>query len=142
MDLSAVKDELPEFVKLLIRVVGMEATIKLIKRLGGTTLLVAKRRSRQGEASYELLAEVIGSEAADRMTAHFGGDLLYIPNCANAIRLLRDRSIRADFDGLTREHSAIAAVVKLAQRTGLSDRQIWRILKCGDVEAAAQCELF
>lgn len=142
MDLSSVQDELPEFVRLLIRILGVAVTVRLIERLGGTTFPVAKRRSRQGEIRYELLVEVVGVEAADRMTEHFGGESLYIPNCAAAIRLLRDRDIRARFDALTREQSSVCATVRLAQQTGLSDRQIWRILKQADAPALAQPELF
>lgn len=141
MSIAEVEDRLPDFVQYLVKLIGMSATVKLVEKMGGTTFPVAKRLSRQGEMRYELLAEVVGGEAADRITEHFGGEPLYIPNCTQALRLLRDRSIREDFDTLTREYSANAAVIKLVQRTGLSDRHIWRILKQADAPAP-QNELF
>lgn len=108
MSLTDVEDQLPEFVQVLIRLIGMSTTVKLIEKLGGTTFPVAKRLSRQGEVRYQLLVEVVGVEAADRLTEHFGGEMLYIPRCAKAIRLVRDRGIRASFDTMTREHSSLA----------------------------------
>ncbi|HHV7522971.1 TPA: Mor transcription activator family protein [Burkholderia orbicola] len=142
MNFTDVEDELPDFVRLLIRLIGMPKTVMLIEKLGGTTFPVAKRLSRQGEVRYQLLAEVVGVEAADRLTEHFGGEPLYIPTCAKAVRLARDRRIRADFDTITREHSSLYAVVKLVQRNKLSDRQIWRILKQEDPPSSRQVSLF
>ena len=142
MNFTDVEDELPDFVRLLVRLIGMPKTVMLIEKLGGTTFPVAKRLSRQGEVRYQLLSEVVGVEAADRLTEHFGGEPLYIPMCAKAVRLARDRRIRADFDTLTREHSSLYAVVKLVQRNKLSDRQIWRILKQEDPPSSRQVSLF
>ncbi|MEN8518090.1 Mor transcription activator family protein [Burkholderia sp. RS02] len=142
MNFTDVEDELPDFVRLLVRLIGMPKTVMLIEKLGGTTFPVAKRLSRQGEVRYQLLSEVVGVEAADRLTEHFGGEPLYIPMCAKAVRLARDRRIRADFDTLTREHSSLYAVVKLVQRNKLSDRQIWRILKQEDPPSTCQVSLF
>ncbi|MEN8517712.1 Mor transcription activator family protein [Burkholderia sp. RS02] len=142
MNFTDVEDELPDFVRLLVRLIGMPKTVMLIEKLGGTTFPVAKRLSRQGEVRYQLLAEVVGVEAADRLTEHFGGEPLYIPTCAKAVRLARDRRIRADFDTITREHSSLYAVVKLVQRNKLSDRQIWRILKQEDPPSSRQVSLF
>lgn len=142
MNFTDVEDELPDFVRLLVRLIGMPKTVMLIEKLGGTTFPVAKRLSRQGEVRYQLLAEVVGVEAADRLTEHFGGEPLYIPTCAKAVRLARDRRIRADFDTITREHSSLYAVVKLVQRNKLSDRQIWRILKQEDPPSTRQVSLF
>ncbi|RQV04183.1 DNA transposition protein [Burkholderia cenocepacia] len=142
MNFTDVEDGLPDFVRLLVRLIGMPKTVMLIEKLGGTTFPVAKRLSRQGEVRYQLLAEVVGVEAADRLTEHFGGEPLYIPTCAKAVRLARDRRIRADFDTITREHSSLYAVVKLVQRNKLSDRQIWRILKQEDPPSSRQVSLF
>jgi len=142
VNFTDVEDELPDFVRLLVRLIGMPKTVMLIEQLGGTTFPVAKRLSRQGEVRYQLLAEVVGVEAADRLTEHFGGEPLYIPTCAKAVRLARDRRIRADFDTITREHSSLYAVVKLVQRNKLSDRQIWRILKQEDPPSTCQVSLF
>jgi len=144
MKICAVEHLLPEVVQTIVSLIGMASTMKLVDELGGTTFPVALRRSRLGEIRYEALAEVIGAEAADVLTKHFGGDMLYIPLCKTALRELMYREIRAEFDRITREHSAIYAVVALVTKYRLSDRQIWRILKKNDVEAHAgnQAALF
>ncbi|SUX33043.1 Mor transcription activator family [Chromobacterium violaceum] len=60
---------------------------------------------------------VIGVDAADIMTRHFGGEVLAIPRCASALREVRDRMIRAEFDEETRMHPASHAVGLLAAAT-------------------------
>ncbi|MFC0695044.1 Mor transcription activator family protein [Paraburkholderia humisilvae] len=120
---------------MLIRLIGLPASVRLVEQLGGTTFPVALRKSRLGEIRYEALSEVVGSDAADAITIHFGGDSLYIPRCATALRELMHREIRRNFDVMTREHSAIHTVTHLAVRYRMSDRHIWRILKRSDVNA-------
>ena len=132
MTLAAVQDLLPDTVRLMVRLVGLPATLQLVERLGGTTWPVAKGNNRLGQIRHEALAEVVGGDAASVLARHFGGDTLYIPRCAKAVREMRDRSLREEFDQLTRENSALHAVTVLALKYRLADRQIWRILKKPD----------
>lgn len=129
MSLSDVEHLLPDAVKTIIRLVGLPAATRLVESLGGTTFPVALRKSRLGEARFNMLADIVGTEAAERITTHFGGAPLYIPNCTQALRELKRRAIRAEFDELTRTTSAIQAVAQLAQQYRVSDRNVWRILK-------------
>jgi hypothetical protein len=135
MNLENVQHLLPDVVQVLIRLIGLPAVVRLVEQLGGTTFPVALRKSRLGEIRYEALSEVVGSDAADAITKHFGGDSLYIPRCVTALRELMHRKIRDEFDVMTREHSALHAVAKLAVRYRLSDRHIWRVLKRPDMNA-------
>ncbi len=144
MNFEGVEHLLPDVVHTIVKLVGLPAAMRLVDQLGGTTFPIAMRRSRLGEIRYEALAEIVGSEAADLLTAHFGGEVLYIPRCAKALRELMYRSIRAEFDSLTRDQTAIHAVTQLALRYRLADRHVWRILKRSDVSGRAppQADLF
>ncbi|WP_175992329.1 Mor transcription activator family protein [Burkholderia vietnamiensis] len=140
MDFANVEHLLPEAIQTLIRVIGLSACVRLVEQLGGTTFPVALRKSRLGEIRYEALSEVVGSDAADAITKHYGGESLYIPRCVTALRELMHREIRAEFDSMTREHSAIHAVTRLAVRYRMSDRHVWRVLKRPDMTAQLQPE--
>lgn len=135
MDFTNVEHLLPDAIQVLIRLIGLPAAVRLVEQLGGTTFPVALRKSRLGEIRYEALSEVVGSEAADAITKHYGGDCLYIPRCVAALRELMHREIRAEFDAMTHEHSAIHAVTRLAVQYRMSDRHVWRILKRPDANA-------
>ncbi|WP_028536172.1 Mor transcription activator family protein [Paludibacterium yongneupense] len=144
MKLDDVQHLLPESARLLVRLIGLAKTMHLVNVLGGTSFPVALRKSRQGEIRYEMLAEVVGVEAADILTHHFGGDMLYVPLCKAALRELFYREVRAEFDALTRDYSALYAVSSLASKHRMSDRQIWRVLKKLDAPSSApgQTSLF
>ncbi|KUY80122.1 MULTISPECIES: Mor transcription activator family protein [unclassified Burkholderia] len=144
MNFQGVEHLLPDVVKTMIKLIGWPATIRLIEQLGGTNFPIAMRRSRRGEIRYEALAEIVGTDAADLLTTHFGGDVLCVPLCKVAIRELQHRSIRAEFDALTREHPANHAATQLARRHRMTERHIWRILKRSDTSESAspQAELF
>ncbi|MDR5803422.1 Mor transcription activator family protein [Caballeronia sp. LZ001] len=144
MSLADVEHLLPDAVKTIIGLIGLPSTVRLVEALGGTTFPVAMRKTRLGEVRYEMLAAIVGAQAADRLTACFGGSPLYIPNCTQALRELTHRKIRADFDALTQHTSAIQAATQLAREYRMSDRHVWRILKRSDncEQSAVQSDLF
>ena len=115
---------------------------ELVAALGGTTFPVPKNQRRLGQVRYEALAEVIGVDGADALTRHFGGEILSIPKCEAALRELRDRAVRAEFDTITRDHPAVHAVTQLARKYRLTDRHIWRLLNRVDRETLPQARLF
>lgn len=132
MKFDDVQHLLPESARLLVSLIGLRNTVKLVETLGGTSFPVALRKNRQGEIRYEMLAEVVGVDAANILTRHFGNDMLYIPLCKTALRELFYREVRAEFDRITQEFSALHAVATLASKYRMSDRQIWRVLKKQD----------
>jgi len=135
--------DLPESAQNLVRLIGIAKALRLIDRLGGTTFPIAKGITRLGQARYKLLAEVIGVDAADILTAEYGGESLYIPNCKDAIRRVRDRAIHSRFDALVKAgYSANDAVAELALQNKLCDRRIWEILKVLPDQPQPQAMLF
>lgn len=128
MNLRDVEYLLPRSARALIAVIGLPATTQLVTKMAGVAFPIPKRLNRAGEARYEELAECIGMDAADMLCRQFGGGMLEIPVCSVALRELRDREIRADFDKITIENSARHAWSKLAVKYRLTSRQIRNIL--------------
>lgn len=142
MKLEHMGQMLPETVQLIAGLIGLPKTVKLVEVLGGTTFPVSKNQTRMGEIRYQALAEVVGVDAADILTKHFGGDALYVPRCAEALRYLRDRAICEEFDVESRKVGSNAAVNNLALKYKLTDRWIWEILKSTDCSESKQSALF
>lgn len=141
MQLEQVAGLLPETIQQIAALIGLPRTLELVAALGGTTFPVPKNQRRLGQIRYEALAEVIGVDGADALTRHFGGEILSIPKCEAALRELRDRAVRAEFDAITREHPAVHAVMLLARKYRLTDRHIWRLLNRVDRETLPQPRL-
>lgn len=143
MKLEDVQHLLPEMAQLIADLIGLPKALKLIEAWGGTTFPISKNKRREGQIRYEALAEVVGVDAANMLTRHFGGEVLSIPRCAVAMREVRDRMIRAEFDQETREHPAVHAVNQLARRYQMTERNVWMVLKKADqVSETRQVELF
>ena len=63
--------------------------------------------------------------AAAKKGLGFANRSLYIPRCTNALKAARDRMIRKDSDSMP--------IQELILKYGLSERQLWRILKASAV---------
>ncbi|WP_047248203.1 Mor transcription activator family protein [Chromobacterium subtsugae] len=130
MNATAHFPALPATMQLVAQLIGMPRTLQLVQALGGTTLPFSKNQSRAGQLRFAALADVIGQDAAELLTRHFGGDILYIPRCSQALRQARNQQLIRDFDALLIDGlGANEAVGLLAMRYRLSDRMIWRVLK-------------
>ncbi|ANJ73532.1 DNA transposition protein [Ralstonia insidiosa] len=130
MQLESVQGLLPRVIHQVVDAVGAAAALQLVETFGGSTYRVPVRKSAAGEKQFRLVADVIGDEAALQLVGKFGGQELYFANCSEALRELRNREIRAEFDRLTQVErmAAMRAVAQMAPRFRKSDRQIWRIL--------------
>ncbi len=129
-------EDLPDMAQQLVGLIGLPGTIRLVDQLGGTTFPVSRNERSLGHVRYNLLAEVVGAQAADKITAEFGGTKLYIPQCRKALQQVRNRAICADFDRLVgpgSDSSGKDAVFLLARKYRLSDRLVWQILKSTDM---------
>lgn len=140
-------DDLPQSAQNLVRLIGLARAVRLIDQLGGTTFPVAKGKNRLGQLRYELLADAIGVDAADILTQEYGGEALYIPNCAAALRAVRNRAIHDRFDQLTSHssnpvYSSNEAVALLAREHRISDRRVWEILKVLPEATSQQLGMF
>lgn len=130
MNLEQVRDQLPAQVLEIAEAVGMAAALRLVGELGGTTWEFAQGANRNGQIRVAALADIIGDEAAQRLTKLVGGSKIYIPRCDAALRRLRDLEIHRQFVQAVREGvSANTVVAELARTYQLSDRRIWIILK-------------
>jgi Mor family transcriptional regulator len=72
-------------------------------------------------AIYQELVAVVGLEAALRLAKYLGGSHQYFPKCDRIDLALRNRRIRAEFNGCNQR--------ELARSYGLSTRQVRDILK-------------
>lgn len=120
--------DLPETARQLVKLIGYRAALELIRVLGGRTVTFSKGKRPDGQAKYEYIAEIAGQEAADMLAEHFDGVPAYIPRCAKALLIERDRKIREEYDAATLQGSARGAVAGIAERYGMCDRNVWRIV--------------
>lgn len=114
----------------LIELIGLPATLELVRAKGGTSFVVPLGITRRGQEQREKLVQIVGREQATRLIGRYGGTTLYVPSCRQAFVDTRNGNINRERDELSRKGlSERALVAVLALRHGLSDRQIWRILK-------------
>lgn len=85
-------------------------------------------------AQHQALAETIGLEGLVNLIAAHGGETLYIPKADAIIRIIRDKRIRASYNGINAQ--------ALAREYGLSERQIYTIVEGARIVLPGQCSLF
>lgn len=122
-------ENLPATARDMAQAIGLRKALRLVQLLGGTTFPVPKRETKLGERRFATLAQVVGVEAAEILVQRYGSTDLYIPRCADALRLARDTAIIREYDRLIQTMSGNAAVQRLARTHRLSDRRIFDILK-------------
>lgn len=119
-------DRLPASARLYAELIGLEATISLVKAYGGRRLWP----HRDGPMFTELAGH-IGEQAAGILAAHFR-EWIAIPTCDLALRAVLRDGVRAEFDRLTHDEglSARKAVAALAGQPPhrYTERYIWTIL--------------
>lgn len=114
----------------LVGLIGLPATLELVREKGGTTFTVPLGMTYRGQEQREKLVQLIGREQTTTLIGHYGGTSLYVPLCRQIVVDKRDVKINRERDELARQGLSERALVReLATRHGLSDRQIWRILK-------------
>lgn len=120
--------DLPETALQLVRLIGYQAALELLKAKGGRTVVFSKGKRTDGQAQYEAVAEIAGQEAADLLAEHFNGIPVYLPRCAKALRAARDQRIREEYDAGTKTASARSVVAAIAENYDMSDRNVWKIV--------------
>ena len=123
-----IRSALPETALEFVRIIGIEATLALVSCFGGADVRFVKAESSW---KFERFSQVIGRHAALKLAETFGSDTdVYIPRCARARRLLRDRAIIQAFDAMTTRQalSCREAANELAIRFSMSNRQIEKIV--------------
>lgn len=129
MELEQVKALLPDSVITIAELIGFPATAELLRVLGGTTFPVGKGLRAMGAGRAKLLKETIGEDNARLMTAHFGGEVLYLPRCDRALRELRNRAFLGEFDNLKKGGLSTPRIMTtLCPKYGFTDRFAWRLI--------------
>jgi hypothetical protein len=121
---------LPASVRELAEHIGLDFALRVVEKLGGTTLDVPKGDIPAGIARIEWLGEVLGEDVAAAFVRHYGGSRgFYIPRCQAAVAAMQDLSIQKRFDNLSEQGlSARTIVAMLAVEFSLTDKTIWRAL--------------
>jgi len=110
LDLELTVADLSEFAHLmppsaleLVRAIGADAAVSLMRGCGGAQLVVPKFQdhNRAGARRWAQLAEIVGEAAMPGLAAHYGGGLLDVPRCAQLLAAKRDAWVRRRFDELT-----------------------------------------
>lgn len=127
--------DLPQTTRDQVALIGLPATVRLVEAMPGLRFPVPK--GCDGER-FDQLVEACGLKAAKALVKAYGGTLLYVASCKDALRLARNRQIVA-------EYNAGSSVTDLALFYKLSYRQIETILSRTDTTVPAasnQVELF
>lgn len=122
---AAVIEELfPEMAKDLVRVVGLKATLAIIRICGGTEIRFPSTGCG-GSETFQLIEEDIGKDQADALRHEFGGcEPTYIPVCYRAMKALRNIEIIRAYDEKTKTKSGRRAIYELALEHRLSNRAV------------------
>lgn len=124
------EDSMPAMAREIAGLIGMPDTLRLVEALGGTTFPVPKRGNKLGELRFSMLEQAVGVKAAEILCQQYGGTNLYIPRCAEALRIARDAEIIEYFDmAIAKGRTGTGVVVELALKYKISDRRVWDILK-------------
>ncbi|AYC19838.1 hypothetical protein DZA65_02960 [Dickeya dianthicola] len=130
MELERVAGLLPDVVLQIADLIGFPATARLIERFGGTTFPIGKGIHALGAARAELLRETIGAARAELLSKTFGGDIVYLPRCAAALRELRNQRFMHDLNKMTESGTSITmAMSRLCPDYGFSDRLAWELVR-------------
>ena len=125
-------EDLPQQVRQIVRVVGMQAALQLVRNYGGVRLYVPTNMTPD-----HILARIIGFEAAVKLAGEYGGMQHFdIPRAAGALRLVRNREIAEKF-------VKGKSLRQLALEYMMTERGIQKILtECGTSQEDRQAALF
>lgn len=128
--------DLPAGALNLVRLLGWPDASALIHTLGGIAfpVPVAANNNPAGAARFAQLAEIVGEAGAQAIIAEYGGDILNIPNCRQAIARARMRAMRDRYD-----QGARAEDVALEFRCSV--RWVYYAMKVADSEYGAELAL-
>ena len=120
---------LPGILREIAALIGLPATLILVRSYGGIRLYVPK----QFDPSHPIV-KLVGHEAAMKLVETYGGDEHFdIPKGEIAVKAARDKQIRA-------ERAGGATHARLAVKHDLTERQIRNI--CGPEVDDRQVALF
>jgi hypothetical protein len=88
---------LPKTARDLVDLIGLDATIDLVKMFGGDELHIPEVVDGTSRL-WPVLVEAAGRAAAVSLVEHFAGTRVYVPMCRAALLTLRNREIIQRYD--------------------------------------------
>ena len=133
-DFKAVAHLLPPTALELCTLVGFKTAFRIMQDFGGQQLAISKNKNKQGKRLFHALVEKVGLDAAEKLTAAFGGMRLFsVPKCKTAVAELKHRKIRQRFDEVAAQMPYQDAVNQVAWAFGVSGSWVVRVLKNADI---------
>lgn len=126
--LNKYQDILPASAKEIVEVVGIKDAIELIKKYGGTTMIITNLESSY---AYQDLSTVLAAEQVEKVIKHFSGTRLYIPKCDEAMIRIRNEQFWKAVEKLIIDLSVSQerAIFLLCPQFGITYRQAFNIKK-------------
>jgi Mor family transcriptional regulator len=118
---ESVQEFLPSTAQELVEVIGINATIDLVKTFPGDDLKIPEVVNGTSRM-WEILVETVGAEAAAKLVHRYGGTAIYVPVCQRALLVVRNRTIIERFD-------KGEAFDQLRRDFKMTRRHLFRVLK-------------
>lgn len=109
-------DELPEGLREIAELVGLDAALKLTAAHGGVRIFIPLKCPPE-----HAIAATVGDYVAARLSNAYGGTYLYVPGVSSILRRRRDAAIVQAYD---KGKSATF----LARQHGITERQVRAII--------------
>lgn len=90
-------DALPATARELVEVMGLDATIDLVKAFSGDDLKIPSAVNGTSRM-WAILVETVGPEAAAKLVARYANTVIYVAKCQAGLMKHRDREIIRRFD--------------------------------------------
>ncbi|MDR0225186.1 MAG: hypothetical protein LBI66_02100 [Burkholderiaceae bacterium] len=125
-DISGSTDLLPPLLQDFERLIGLQATMALVRRWGGLRIYIPTPDKAGPEHAY---AAVIGLQALQALAEEYGGlPHFQLPKATRALQALRNRRIAADY-------ATSKTARQLAAEHGITEGQVGRIVAALGVTA-------
>lgn len=112
----------------IMTALGEHNGMKVIARLGGTTIDVPSAKTARQSIWWPLLAGRLGEPLAAKLVECFGVQRLSIPRCQMAKNAMRDAEIVKSYEELCRAGIPVRpALAVLGNKYRLSATQVWKI---------------
>jgi Mor family transcriptional regulator len=115
-------DLLPKLLQEFVRLIGIEATLRLVERFGGLRIYIPLDPKPEHH-----LAQLIGLDNLAKLAQVYGGESHFeLPKALHALTAVRNAKIRADY--------RFKSIRELAAEHHLTERHVTRIVAGADVE--------
>ena len=118
--------DMPPTVRQMLTILPTSAVMRMVREMHGERLYFRARiNDVTSHPAYARIMPVIGDQHARTLVNAWRGDILEVPNCAQALARANARWLRAQYD-------AGVPIHELCRATGYSRRWIFELLKRSD----------